>query len=105
MNIRLEYSQTEGKFNQAQANDPINVDKGYKTLCCFIESERAVRFTQSVTIKYPALASSDTHAFPSFSAMKDELYHFVEEDIKVLEEQMSSTYKRRKEIFSKHKPY
>lgn len=102
MNIRLEYSETEGKFNQAQAADPTDVAKGYKTLCCFVAVERATRFTDAVLIKYPELSSGTGQSFPSFSAMKDELYQFVAEDIRLLEQHMNTTYKRRKQIFNQH---
>ncbi|MGE0566420.1 MAG: hypothetical protein AB7O73_00610 [Bacteroidia bacterium] len=101
MNIRLEYSQTEGKFNHVQAFDFIEVTKGYRTLCCFVNAERALRFTQAVEIKYPEL-NSNSKLFPSFSTMKDELYHFMAEDIQVLEQHMSKTYQRRKQLFNNH---
>ncbi len=100
MNIRLEYSETEGKFNQAQATDSINVERGYRTVCCFVNDERALRFTQAIEIKYPELQSANGHYFPSFSKIKDELYHFMAEDIKVLEQHMSQTYQRQKQLFA-----
>jgi len=101
MNIRLEYSQAEGKFNQAQAADPVNVEEGYKTLCCFIAAERATRFTQAILSKYPEFNAGNRTPFPSFSTMKNELYEFVAEDIKVLEQHMNTAYQRRKQLFTK----
>ena len=100
MNIRLEYSQIEGKFNQAQAADPIEVAKGYRILCYFVNAERATRFTQGIIIKHPELSSCAGQPFPSFSTMKDELCQFLTEDIKILEEHMNTTYKRRKQLFN-----
>ncbi|MGQ0827877.1 MAG: hypothetical protein ACT4ON_05740 [Bacteroidota bacterium] len=102
MNVRLEYSPIEGKFNQAQASDPINVAKGYRTLCCFVNAQRALRFTQAIENKYPELKSGIGLSFLSFSAMKDELHHFMAEDIKVLEQHMNQTYQRRKQLFNNH---
>ena len=102
MNIRLEYSSIEGKFNQAQATDKIDTAKGYQTLCCFINSERALRFTQAVLEKYPQLNSCAEQSFPAFSVMKDELYRFVQEDVQLLEQHMNKTYERRKQLFSNH---
>lgn len=100
MNIRLEYSPIEGKFNQAQATDKIDSTKGYQMLCCFLNSERALRFTQAVQEKYPQLNSGAGHPFPAFSVMKDELYQFVQEDVQLLEQHMNKTYERRKQLFS-----
>jgi hypothetical protein len=100
MNIRLEYSQREGKFIQAQATDQTDVAKGYKTICCFVAVERATRFTQAIIIKYPELNSNARQSFPSFSTMKDELYKFITEDIKVLEEHMNTTFQRRVQLFN-----
>lgn len=100
MNIRLEYSQLEGKFNQEQATDPIEVTKGYKALCCFVSIERADRFIAAIQIKYPELNSSNWQTFPSFFTLKDELYQFITEDVKVLEEHMNTTYKRREQLFN-----
>jgi hypothetical protein len=100
MNIRLEYSQTEGKFNPAQATDQVDISKGYKTLCCFVNAEKATRFTQAIIIKHPELNSGTGRLFPSFSIMKDELYHFLAEEIKILEDHMNTTYKRRKQLFN-----
>ncbi|OFY82618.1 MAG: hypothetical protein A3F72_11890 [Bacteroidetes bacterium RIFCSPLOWO2_12_FULL_35_15] len=100
MNIRLEYSPIEGKFNQAQATDSINVAKGYRMLCCFVNAERALRFTQAIEIKYPELISGNDKPFPPFSTMKDELYHFFLEDIKLLEQHMNITYQRRKQLLN-----
>ena len=100
MDIRLEYSDTEGKFNQAQATDQVDVVKGYKTLCCFVNVERANRFTGAILIKYPELSSGTGQSFPSFSTMKDELYQFLAEDIKILEDNMNKTFKRRVHLFT-----
>lgn len=100
MNIRLDYSPIEGKFNQAQATDSINVAKGYRMLCCFVNAEKSLRFTQAIEIKYPELNSGTGQPFPSFSTMKDELYHFLAEDIKLLEGHMNKTYQRRKQLLS-----
>lgn len=102
MNIRLEYSPIEGKFNQAQASDSIDVEKGYRLLCCFVNAERALRFTHAIEIKYPELQSGTGQSFPSFSRMKDELYQFLAEDIKVLEQHMDKTYQRRKQLLNNH---
>ncbi len=95
MEIRLEYSPTEGKFKQSQAEDPADNIKDYKTLCCFVNVERATRFTQAIQIKYPELSSAANQGFPSFSIIKNELYQFMAEDIKALEQHMDITYKRR----------
>lgn len=100
MNTRLEYSPTEGKFNQAQPEDQQDVARGYKTLCCFVNVERANRFTDAILIKYPELSSGTGKPFPPFSIMKDELYQFLAEDIKVLEEHMNTTFKRRVQLFT-----
>lgn len=100
MNIRLEYSEIEGKFNQAQAPDKTDVAKGYRTLCCFVNGERAFRFTQAMEEKFPNLNFTSGQSFPSFSKMKDELYHFMAEDIQLLEQHMNKTYERRKQLFS-----
>lgn len=102
MNVRLEYSPIEGKFNQAQATDSTNVAKGYRTLCCFVNAERTLRFTQAIEIKYPVLHSGTGQPFLSFATMKNELYHFLAEDIKVLEEHMNKTYQRRKQLLNNH---
>lgn len=100
MNIRLEYSEIEGKFNQAQASDKTDVAKGYRTLCCFVNAERALRFVQAIEEKYPNLNSGSNHPFPSFSLMKNELYQFLQEDVQLLEQHMNKTYERRKQLFS-----
>ena len=100
MNTRLEYSPTEGKFNQAQPEDQQDVARGYKTLCCFVNVERASRFTEAILIKYPELSSVTSKPFPSFSQMKDEVYQFLAEDIKILEQHMSATFKRRTQLLN-----
>ncbi|MFY9308501.1 MAG: hypothetical protein WAQ28_05550 [Bacteroidia bacterium] len=100
MNIRLEYSPIEGKFKQAQATDKTDVAKGYRTLCCFVQAERAKRFTQAVQIKFPEL-NDHSKPYPLFTTMRDELQLFITEDVKLLEEQMNTTYKRRAALFSK----
>lgn len=100
MNIRLEYSEMEGKFNKAQATDKTDIEKGYRTLCCFVNAERALRFTQAMEEKFPALSFTNGQPFPSFSKIKDELYHFMAEDIQLLEQHMNKTYERRKQLFS-----
>lgn len=99
MNIRLEYSPIEGKFNLAQAADTINVAKGYRTLCCFVNVERANRFTDAVSLKHPELNTAG-QPFPSFNTMKDELYQFMAEDIRILEQHMDKTYQRRKQLYT-----
>lgn len=100
MNIRLEYSPIEGKFNQAQATDHIQIAKGYKTLCCFVNAERASRFTNAIINKYPELNSPTGQPFPSFSIMRDELQQFIVEDVAMLEQHMSNSYQRRKNILN-----
>lgn len=101
MNIRLEYSPIEGKFNLAKAADTINVAKGYRTLCCFVNAERANRFTDAMILKHPEFNNTDK-SFPSFNAMKDELYQFMAEDIRILEQHMDKTYQRRKQLYTNH---
>ena len=100
MNIRLEYSQTEGKFNLVEIADQVDVAKGYKTLCCFVAMEKAVRFTDAIHSKYPKLSSGTVQSFPSFSKMKDELYDFLVEDIKIQTQHMDRTYKRRVQLLN-----
>lgn len=100
MNIRLEYSPIEGKFKQAQATDQTDISKGYRMLFCFVQAERATRFTQAILIKYPEL-NDNSKPYPLFTTMRDELHQFITEDVKLLEEQMNTTYKRRSELFSK----
>ncbi|TAL57599.1 MAG: hypothetical protein EPN85_13750 [Bacteroidetes bacterium] len=100
MNIRLEYSQTEGKFNLTEAMDQVDTAKGYKTLGCFVATEKAIRFTDAIHSKYPKLSSGTGQSFPSFSKMKDELYQFLVEDIKLLAEHMDRTYKRRVQLLN-----
>ena len=100
MNIRLEYSQTDGKFNLAEAADQVDIAKGYKALCCFVATEKAVRFTDAIHSKYPKLSSGIGQSFPSFSIMKDELYHFLVEDIKIHTQHMDRTYKRRVQLLN-----
>lgn len=100
MNIRLEYSPIEGKFNQAQATDKTDVAKGYRMLCCFVQAERAIHFTEAIQNKYPEL-SDHSKPYPLFTTIKDELYQFLAEDVKLLEEHMNTTYKRRAALFSK----
>lgn len=99
MNIRLEYSPLEGKFNLAQAADTINAAKAYQTLCCFVNAERANRFTDAMVLKHPELNTAE-QPFPSFATMKDELYQFMAEDIRILEQHMDKTYQRRKQLFT-----
>jgi len=101
MNIRLEYSDKEGKFNQAQATDQVDVAKGYKTLCCFVEPQKAKRFIETIAAKYPQLNESNGQPFPSHSTMRKDLFHFMAEEIKQLEEHMAITYKRRVQLFTK----
>ncbi|MBI2271031.1 MAG: hypothetical protein HYU69_11865 [Bacteroidetes bacterium] len=100
MHARLEYSAAEGKFNQAQPEDQTDVAKGYRTLCCFVNVERANRFTGAIHIKYPELSSGTGQSFSSFSVMKDELYQFLAEDIKLLEQHMNTTFKRRIQLLN-----
>lgn len=102
MNIRLEYSDTEGKFNQAQATNQVEVVKGYKTLCCFVEPEKATRFIHTITAKYPQLNEGNGQPYPSHSTMRKDLFHFMAEEIKQLEEHMAITYKRRVQLFTKN---
>lgn len=99
-NIRLEYSLIEGKFNHAQATDTTDVAKGYRTLCCFVQGERAMRFTQAIQTKYPEL-NDHSKPYPLFTTIKDELHQFLAEDVKLLEEQMNTTYLRRAALFAK----
>lgn len=102
MNIRLEYSPTLGQFNQAQATGRPDAGKGFKTLCCFISKDRAIRFVQAVELKFPELASGNGSEFPSLPAMQHELLEFLEEDLKLLNQHMSQTFQRRRELFTKH---
>lgn len=101
MNIRLEYSQALGQFNQAQATDQTDTAKGYKTVCCFTSSERATRFVYAMTEKYPVLRDGQQQGFPSWDLMKEELLHFLEEDIRLFNEHMAKTFQRRKSLFHK----
>lgn len=101
MNIRLEYSVAEGKFKQVPETDRTNSAKGYKTLCCFLLEERATRFTQAMLIKYPQLNSRGSQCYPSLLTLREEVYEFVKEDMKVMEEQMNRIYKRRVQLFNK----
>ena len=100
MNIRLEYSQTEGKFNLSELTDQVDIAKGYKTLCCFVAAEKPVRFTDAIHSKYPKLSSGAGQSIPSFSKLKDELYHFLVEDIKIHTQHMDRTYKRRVQLIN-----
>lgn len=100
MNIRLEYSQAEGKFKLSEFTDQVDVTKGYKALCSFVATEKAVGFTDAIHSKYPKLSSGTDRSFLSFSKMKDELYHFLVEDIKIQTQHMDRTYKRRVQLIN-----
>lgn len=100
MNTRLEYSPLTGTFNLAQASDQSDTEKGYKTLCCFINTQRAERFIHAMEHRYPQLSGRCHDAFPSVADMKSELYFFIDEDIRLLEQHMTSTFKRRALIFN-----
>jgi len=100
MHTRLEYSPQRGTFNLAQASDQPDMEKGYKTLCCFINTERAGRFIGAMEARYPQLSGQGSEALPSLADMKSELYFFIEEDIRLLEQHMASTFKRRALIFN-----
>lgn len=94
MDIRLEYSQTEGKFKQAQLIDQIDVAKGYKTLCCYISKVRATRFCKQMLAKHPKLNAKSSQDYPLLTSLKRELYHFIAEEIYELEEKINNPYKR-----------
>ncbi len=98
MNIRLEYSQTEGKLKQAKATDKIDVANGYKTLCCFVQQERASCFIEAIYIKYSSLGKTN-RSYPSLATLKHELCEFLAKDLIVLEENMKRTFKRRTTFF------
>lgn len=100
MNIRLEYSQVLGQFNQAKADDAPDKANGFTTLCCFVNPERAVRFVEHVCNKYPALANGKALDCPSHEVLKKDLLEFLEEDIRLLNEQMRLSFKRRKTTFT-----
>lgn len=100
MNIRLEYSQVLGQFNQAKADDVPDKANGFTTLCCFVNPERAARFIEHVCNKYTALAGGKALDCPSHETLKKDLLEFLEEDIRLLNEQMSQSFKRRKATFT-----
>ena len=102
MNIRLEYSPLLGQFNQAKANDRPDEAKGFKTLCCFVSSDRAARFIEAVVRKFPVLDGHGATQFPALQEIKTELLHFIEEDVKLLQQHMSSTFQRRSSILNHH---
>jgi len=103
MNIRLEYSLTEGKFRQVQPSEKMDKVKDYELLCCFIEKGRAARFIQAILLKYRELEDLSNRANPPLALLKEELEQFVTEDLQLLEERMNSTYKRRLELLTKNK--
>ena len=103
MNIRLEYSPTEGKFRQSQPSEKMDKVKDYELLCCFIEKERAARFVQAILLKYRDLEDLSNREHPPLVLLKEELEQFVTEDMQLLEEHMSSAYKRRLELLAKNK--
>ena len=100
MNIRLEYSHARGQFNQAKATDTIDTANGFVTLGYFISQERAERFTGYIVAKYPALTERDALHHPSAKCLNQELLDFLAEDIRLLKQHMSDTFKRREATFS-----
>lgn len=102
MNIRLEYSQIKGRFNLAQAKDDIDTSKGFTTLCCMIDQDRARRFIERATATHPELSREDNHPYPTYASLKNELLVFIADDLKILEQQMNTAYQRRAYLFTKH---
>lgn len=100
MNIRLEYSQALGQFNQAKAEDTPDKARGFITLCCFMNAERACRFVEFITAKYPALTAGNILECPGLKTMKEELLHFLEEDSRLLNQDMRRTFQRRQDILT-----
>lgn len=105
MNIRLEYSQALGQFNQAKADHTPDKARGFVTLCCFVNADRAGRFVEHVTEKYPALATGKALDYPEPATLKKDLLHFLDEEIRLLNQQMAQTFKRRQAIFTNRSSY
>lgn len=102
MDIRLEYSPLTGQFNQAKATDTPDVANGFKTLCCFVNAYRATSFIEAIQVKYPDLKKQNSCSYLTLSEMKHELFEFIEEDIKLLDQHMNNTFQRRQSILNKN---
>ncbi len=100
MNIRLEYSEQLGKFNQAQALDATDHINGYQTICCLIDIERANRFIVEMNIRYPQLSTCSPYPIPTYKEIKSEIFQFIKRDIKLLEEEMDKKFRRRSKLFN-----
>lgn len=100
MNIRLEYSPSTGQFNQIKDHDKSEIDAGFNVIGRFVNAERARRFTEFAIHKYPALAIEEANEYPSMEQLKKELLYFLGEEIRLLNEEMSKSYERRKAIYT-----
>lgn len=98
--VRLEYSSVLGQFNKAEATDTPDVANGFKTLCCFVDTYRATSFIEAIQVKYPDLKKQNSRSYLMVSEMKQELFEFIEEDIKFLGQHMNTTFKRRQSLLN-----
>ena len=78
MNIRLEYSPSEGKFKQVLPELLMLKTEGYYTLCCHISYRKAEAFQNRVREKFPSLLNGSSGAFPSLKILQQELNEFME---------------------------
>lgn len=101
MNIRLEYSEIEGRLNLVPATEKTNLENEYRTLCSFVNPEQAARFIGAMQEKYPALNFAKGIPFPCFCQLKEELHQFMKEKVQLLEQHMTETFKRRRQLFKK----
>lgn len=96
--IRLEYSFKLGQFNRAAATDIQDVENGFETVCCLVDSYRATSFIEAMQVKHPSLKCQGNSHFLTISEVRHELLQFIEEDIKLLDQHMTNTFQRRQAI-------
>ena len=78
MNIRLEYSPSEGKFKQVCPERLMLKAEGYYTLCCHMPAQKATSFQKIVKEKFPCLLNPSSGTFPTLKMLKQELNEFME---------------------------
>lgn len=100
MNIRLEYSQLLGAFNQAKPIEQTDHEKGFSTICSVIDDERANRFINQMIGKYTELNMFQLDGFPELKEIRAELFLFIKRDIQLLEAEMDKRFRRRSKLFN-----
>ena len=103
MNVRLEYSAIKGEFREVHIKDLHNPAHDYKMIICFINQQKAARFIDYVTGKYPELLIRHNSSYPSAILMETEICDFITDEWNAVKTSMSHEHSRRTSILTQTK--